>query len=83
MIGMKANIIGIDGITKGSIELPSVFATEYKPKLISRAVLAIQSAKKQPKGADPRAGKKNTSNYMGYRGVPAHRRTINVEHARL
>lgn len=80
---MKANIIGIDGITKGSIELPSVFETEYKPKLIKRAAQAIQTSKKQPKGADPRAGKKNTSTYMGYRGVPAYRRTINVEHARL
>ncbi len=80
---MKADIIGIDGTTKGSFELPSVFSTEYKPKLIKRAALAIQSAKKQPKGADPRAGKKNTAMYKGYRGVPAMHRTINVEHARL
>jgi len=80
---MKANIIGIDGTTKGSIDLPSVFETEYKPRLIKRAAQAIQTSKKQPKGADPRAGKKNTSTYMGYRGVPAPRRTINVEHARL
>jgi len=80
---MKANVIGIDGSAKGSIELPDVFATEYKPKLIKRAAQAIQTSKKQPKGADPRAGKKNTSTYMGYRGVPAYRRTINVEHARL
>ncbi len=80
---MKANIIGLDGSNKGAIELPKVFETEYKPKIIKRAAMAIQTAKKQPKGADPRAGKKNTSTYMGYRGVPAHRRTINVEHARL
>ncbi len=80
---MKANIIGIDGTSKGSIDLPKVFETEYKPRLIKRAAQAIQTAKKQPKGADPRAGKKNTSTYMGYRGVPAPRRTINVEHARL
>lgn len=80
---MKANIIGLDGKTQGSIELPEVFLTEYNPNLIRRAVLAIQSAKKQPKGADPRAGKKNTAIYKGYRGVPAKHRTINVEHARL
>jgi len=80
---MKANIIGIDGTAKGSIELPSVFETEYKPKLIQRAALALQTTKKQPKGNDQRAGKKNTADYFGYRGVPAYRRGINVEHARL
>jgi large subunit ribosomal protein L4e len=80
---MKANVIGLDGKVEGSVELPEVFSTEYKPKLIKRAVQAIQSAKKQPKGADPRAGKKNTAIYRGYRGVPAKHRTINVEHARL
>jgi large subunit ribosomal protein L4e len=80
---MKASIIGIDGIAKGSIELPKVFETEYKPKLIKRAAQAIQTAKKQPKGNDQRAGKKNTAIYRGYRGVPAKHRTINVEHARL
>ena len=80
---MKANIFGIDGTSKGSIDLPSVFETEYKPKLIKRAALALQTTKKQPKGNDQRAGKKNTSLYVGYRGVPAYRRTINVEHARL
>jgi large subunit ribosomal protein L4e len=80
---MKANVIGIDGAVKGSIELPKVFETEYKPKLIKRAALALQTTKKQPKGADPRAGKETTATYKGYRGVPAYRRTINVEHARL
>jgi len=83
MILMKANVIGIDGSAKGSIELPAVFETEYKPRLIKRAVHAIQTARLQPKGANPRAGKETTATYMGYRGVPAYRRTINVEHARL
>jgi large subunit ribosomal protein L4e len=80
---MKANVLGMDGSVKGSLELPSVFETEYKPKLIKRAALALQTTKKQPKGNDQRAGKKNTADYFGYRGVPAYRRTINVEHARL
>jgi len=80
---MKANIFGIDGSVKGSIDLPSVFETEYKPKLIKRASQAIQTSKKQPKGNDQRAGKKNTAEYFGYRGVPAMHRGINVEHARL
>lgn len=80
---MKANVLGMDGSVKSSLELPAVFETEYKPKLIKRAALALQTTKKQPKGNDQRAGKKNTADYFGYRGVPAYRRTINVEHARL
>jgi large subunit ribosomal protein L4e len=80
---MKANIIGIDGSSKGSVELPKVFETEHKPVLIRRAVLAIQSAKKQPKGADPRAGKKNTAYTIQVGGAPAANRSKNVEHARL
>ncbi|HPM85867.1 MAG: 50S ribosomal protein L4 [Candidatus ainarchaeum sp.] len=80
---VKANILGIDGVVKESIELPVVFSTEYKPQLIQRAAQALQTTKKQPKGANPRAGKMNTARYKGYRGVPAKHRTINVEHARL
>ena len=80
---MKANVIGMDGAVKGTIELPSVFATEYKPKLIKRASQAIQSAMKQPKGADPRAGKKQTALYIGIRDAPAADRSMNVERARL
>jgi len=80
---VKANIFGIDGKVTSQIELPRVFSTEYKPSLIKRAALALQTTKKQPKGANPRAGKMNTARYKGYRGVPAKHRTINVEHARL
>jgi len=79
----KANIFGIDGKVLAQMELPSVFSTEYKPSLIQRAAQALQTTKKQPKGANPRAGKMNTARYKGYRGVPAKHRTINVEHARL
>ncbi len=80
---MKAKVIGLDGTIGEAIELPSVFETEYRPKLIHRAVLAMQSAKKQPKGANPRAGKKNTALYIGYRGAPTHLRTMNMEVSRL
>jgi large subunit ribosomal protein L4e len=79
----KANVYAIDGTVKSTMELPSVFATEFRPVIIKRAALALQTTKKQPKGNDQRAGKMNTALYVGYRGVPAYRRTINVEHARL
>jgi len=80
---MKANIVGIDGSSKGTLDLPKVFETEYKPKLIHRAVLAIQSAKKQPKGAHIRAGLQNTALYIGKRSPPAQKRSINTDMARL
>lgn len=80
---MKTKIYNLDGKSTKSIELPSVFETEYKPKLIQRAVLAIQTAKLQPKGADPRAGLKNTATYIGTRDAPAGTKTINTDKARL
>lgn len=80
---MKVKVVGMDGSSKETMELPEVFNSEYRPRVIQRAVLAMQTAKKQPKGADTRAGKKNTATYVGTRGPPAERRTINVEHARL
>ncbi len=80
---MKAKVIGIDGSAKESIELPEVFTSSYQPRLIKRAVLALQTSKKQAKGSDPRAGKKNTAIYVGTRDQPTMERTINVEHARL
>ncbi len=80
---MKANVLGLDGAVKGHVELPAVFETEYKPVLIKRAAQAIQTAMKQPKGTDQRAGKKNTAVYRGYRGVPTIHRIINTENARL
>jgi large subunit ribosomal protein L4e len=80
---MKASVVGMDGSSKGNIELPKVFETVYKPVLIRRAVLAIQSAKKQPKGADPRAGKKNTALHVGKGDPPTGMRSKNVGRARL
>ncbi len=80
---MKAKIIGLDGSKKGELELPKVFETEYKPEIIKRAVLAIQTARLQPKGSDPGAGLKNTAEYVGNRGKATPQRTINVGKARL
>lgn len=43
------------------IELPLQFNEQIRPDLIKRAVLAIQSHKRQPYGTDPEAGKKHSS----------------------
>jgi large subunit ribosomal protein L4e len=79
---MKAKVFGLDGNAK-EINLPKVFETEYNPTIIKRAVLAVQSARKQAKGTDPRAGLKTTAEYKGMRGKSTAKRTINVGRARL
>ena len=80
---MKASVFGLDGSKKHEIELPKVFETAFDPALIKRAVLAIESAKKQPKGKLFKSGRQNTALYRGARYLPTYARTINVEHARL
>ncbi|MBE0525894.1 MAG: 50S ribosomal protein L4, partial [Candidatus Thorarchaeota archaeon] len=44
-----------------SIDLPPQFDTPYRPDVIKRAVLAVQSRRRQPHGVDELAGKKNTA----------------------
>lgn len=54
---MKAKIYGAIGLAKKvRIDLPEVFDTPYRPDLIKRAVLAVQSTKRHPKGSKYRAG---------------------------
>ena len=53
---MKLAIFDQDKKKKGEKELPSQFTEEYRPDLIKRAVLALQSAARQPYGASPEAG---------------------------
>jgi len=80
---MKAKIFGVDGSDKGSVELPKVFNTTHQPIVIKRAVLAMQTARLQPKGTDPRAGLKTTAIYIGTRDQPNTRKSINTGKARL
>ncbi|MDF1538523.1 MAG: 50S ribosomal protein L4 [Candidatus Thorarchaeota archaeon] len=44
-----------------AIELPSHFDTPFRPDLIKRAVLSVQSRRRQPHGVDELAGKRNTA----------------------
>jgi large subunit ribosomal protein L4e len=83
VIIMKAKVFGIDGADKGSVDLPKVFETSLQPTVIKRAVLALQTARLQPKGTDPRAGLKNTAIYIGTRDQPGTRKSINTGKARL
>ncbi len=69
-------IIGIEGKETGNKDLPKQFNEEIRPDLIKRAVLTIQSNKRQKYGASPEAGKRASAelsrrrhNYRGSYGI--------------
>ncbi|MFH1972893.1 MAG: 50S ribosomal protein L4 [archaeon] len=53
---MKVDVKGIDGKKSKDVSLPRQFNEEFRPDLIKKAVLAVQSHNRQPYGAFPRAG---------------------------
>jgi len=79
---MKASVLSIEGKALKQVELPQAFEEEIDFNLIKRAVLAIRSAKRKSYGANPRAGRTNTAEYIGARHYPTPMRTINTGRAR-
>lgn len=67
MIFMKAKLYDLDGKEAGEVELPAVFSTPFRPDVIKRAVLAQQSAGRQPYGTDLLAGMRSSAHYHGSR----------------
>jgi large subunit ribosomal protein L4e len=65
MAQKTAEIFDLQGKSTGKITLPSVFSTPLRPDVIKRAVLAIQSNRRQKQGRDPMAGKKTTAESRG------------------
>jgi large subunit ribosomal protein L4e len=53
---MKAQVKTLEGGVAKDIELPELFSEEYRPDLIKKAVMALQSSRRQPHGTDPFAG---------------------------
>lgn len=62
---MNATIRDLDGEDAGTLELPDVFDTHYRPDLIKRAVVAAQANQKQAYGADPHAGMRTPAESFG------------------
>lgn len=60
-------IYDLDGVAVGEVNLPKIFSTKYRPDVIKRAVLAEQSARRQPYGANVLAGKRTSAHYHGRR----------------
>jgi len=67
-----ANIYDMQGKQVAEITLPRVFSTSYRPDVIKRVVLAIQSHNRQVYGVDPLAGKRTSAHYHGVRTGPSH-----------
>lgn len=57
----STKIYSMKGKAGSPVSLPSQFDTPYRPDIIKRAVLAVQSRRYQPHGVDELAGKKNTA----------------------
>lgn len=53
---MKVEVKALDGSIAGDLELPEVFSEEYRPDLIKKAVISLQSPRRQPHGTYPYAG---------------------------
>lgn len=51
----------LKGKPNSKVDLPVHFETPFRPDVIRRAVLAVQSRRRQPHGVDKRAGKKTTA----------------------
>jgi len=66
----KIKVYSLEGETVDEIELPTIFTEEFRPDLIKRAVISSQTARIQPWGTDPMAGKRTTAKSFGAgRGV--------------
>jgi len=78
---MKASVYDINGKVKGQIDLPSVFSMPIREDVIKRAVLALQSQRRQPYGTDPEAGLRSSAHYHGKRRMRY--QMINRDMARL
>ena len=67
MILMKAKIYSIDGTKTKETTLPDIFNEAYRPDIIRRSFLAIQSKTFQAQGVDPLAGLRTTAAFFGRR----------------
>ncbi len=69
---MKLPILSTDKNKTGEKQIPAQFTEHYRPDLIRRAVLALQSAARQIYGSDQEAGLRHSSNLSkrrrNYRG---------------
>ncbi|MFZ2455297.1 MAG: 50S ribosomal protein L4 [Candidatus Altiarchaeia archaeon] len=76
------NIYSLKGKVVGKTELPKVFKTDFRPDVIQKAVVFLQSSKRQPYSNKENAGMFTSADYFGRR-KGAYRMTINKGMSRL
>lgn len=64
---MQVDILNLEGKPVEKIELPKVFEEPIRKDLVSRAVQASQSNRRQPYSPDTMAGKRTAAHYHGVR----------------
>jgi len=75
-------IYSLEGKEVGSIKLPEVFKSEFRPDLIQRAVVSREANSRQPYSVHQRAGLETSAAYFGRRR-DTYRQTINRGQSRL
>jgi len=66
----QTNVYSVSGEVSGTIEVPEVFSTEYRPDIIKKAILAANANKRQPYGPNERSGMRHSVSTWGKgRGV--------------
>ena len=66
----QTNVYSVKGEVSGSIDVPEVFSSAYRPDIIKKAILAAAANKRQPYGPSPRAGmRRSVSTWGKGRGV--------------
>ncbi len=76
------NVYSLEGKIVGKVDLPRVFKTDFRPDVIQKAVVCLQSSKRQPYSNKENAGMFTSADYFGRR-KGAYRMTINKGMSRL
>ncbi len=64
-VSRRVSVFNLKGKPIGEIELPRVFNTPLRPDIIRRAFISAFTARIQPQGRDPLAGKRTTAESWG------------------
>jgi len=62
---ISAKVFNLKGEAAGKVRLSPIFKTPFRPDVIKRAVIAVQSHNFQPQGRDVFAGKRTTAESRG------------------
>jgi large subunit ribosomal protein L4e len=61
----EVNVYSLDGKVQKSIHLPQVFATQFRPDIIRKAVNSSRANRRQPYGSAPLAGMRHSVSWPG------------------